>query len=98
MKLVTIAVDREIHALVVSLLVFEKTFENVLQLCLKLKQFLFQSQYKSNRADSYTNINIQKTYIAAGDDYYIQLCMTELIMCKSMRYTYYCEELFAVKH
>ena len=24
--------------------------------------------------------------------------MTELIMCKSIRYTYYCEELFVVKH
>ena len=24
--------------------------------------------------------------------------MTELIMCKSIRYTYYCEELFVMKH
>ena len=24
--------------------------------------------------------------------------MTELVMCKSIRYTYYCEELFVVKH
>ena len=53
---------------------------------------------KNNRADSYTKVNIHKPYIAAGDDYYIQLHMTELIMCKSIRYTYYCEELFVVKH
>ena len=53
---------------------------------------------KNNRADTYTKGNIHKPYIAAGDDYYIQLCMTELIMCKSIRYTYYCEELFVVKH
>ena len=24
--------------------------------------------------------------------------MTELVTCKSIRYTYYCEELFVVKH
>ena len=32
-----------------------------------------------------------------GEDYYIQLCMTELIMCKSFRYTYYCEGLLVGK-
>ena len=52
---------------------------------------------KNNRANSCTKVNIQKPYIAAGDDYYIQLYMTELIICKSIRYTYYCEELFVVK-
>ena len=49
---------------------------------------------KNSRDDSYTKVNIHKPYIAIGDDYYIQLCMTELIMCKSIRYMYYCEELF----
>ena len=31
-------------------------------------------------------------------EYYIELQMTEMIMCKSIRFTYYCEELFVVKH
>ena len=53
---------------------------------------------KNTKANSYFQIRIQKPYIAVGEDYYIQLCMTELIMCKSIRYTYYCEELFVVKH
>ena len=33
-----------------------------------------------------------------GSEYYIELRMTEMIMCKSIRFTYYCEELFVVKH
>ena len=40
---------------------------------------------------------IEKTYIAAGKDYYIQLHMTELAMCKNIWYIYYCKELFVVK-
>ena len=31
-------------------------------------------------------------------EYYIELQMTEMIMCKSIKFTYYCEELFVVKH
>ena len=53
---------------------------------------------RNNKADSYTKVRINKPYLVAGDDYYIQLKMTELVMCKSIRYTYYCEELFVVKH
>ena len=41
---------------------------------------------------------IEKPYIATGKDYYIQLCMTDLAMCKNIQYIYYCEELFVVKH
>ena len=53
---------------------------------------------KSTKANSYSQIRIHNPYIAVGEDYNIQLCMTELIMCKSIRYTYYHEELFVVKH
>ena len=53
---------------------------------------------RNRKADSYTKVGIQKPYLAAGDDYYIQLKMTKLVMCKSIRYTYYCEKLFVVKH
>ena len=38
------------------------------------------------------------TYIPLGTEYYRDLRMTEMIMCKSIRFTYYCEELFVVKH
>ena len=53
---------------------------------------------RNRNADSYSKVHIHKPYIAVGVDYYIQLRMTELVMCKSIRYTYYCEELFVVKN
>ena len=53
---------------------------------------------RNKHADSYSQVRIQKDYIAAGMDYYIQIRMTEMLMCKSIGYIYYCEELFVVKH
>ena len=53
---------------------------------------------KNTKANSYSQIKIHSPYIAVSEDCYTQLCMTELIMCKSIRYTYYCEELFVVRH
>ena len=46
---------------------------------------------KNTKANSYSQIKLHKPYIAVGVDYYIQLHMTEMIMSKSIRYTYYCE-------
>ena len=34
----------------------------------------------------------------AGVEYYIELRMTEMIMCKTIRFIFYCKELFVVKH
>ena len=53
---------------------------------------------KNRQADSYSQVRIQKSYIAAGMDYYIQIRMTEVLICKSNGYIYSCEELFVVKH
>ena len=53
---------------------------------------------KNVKDDSYSQVRIEKSYIAAGKDYYIQLRISELLMCKSIRHIYYCEELFVIKH
>ena len=49
-------------------------------------------------ANSYTEVKTSKPYIAFNRDYYIQLCTPELRMCKQIWHSYYCEELFLVKH
>ena len=49
-------------------------------------------------ANSYTEVKTSKPYIAFNNDYYIQLHILELCMCKQIWHTYYCEELFLVKH
>ena len=49
-------------------------------------------------ANSYTEVKTSKPYITFNNDYYIQLCIPELHMCKQIWHCYYCEELFLVKH
>ena len=49
-------------------------------------------------ANSYTEVETSKPYIAFNNDYYIQLCIPELRMCEQIWHSYYCEELFLVKH
>ena len=49
-------------------------------------------------ADSYTEVETSKPYIAFNNDYCIQLHIPELRMCKQIWHSYYCEELFLVKH
>ena len=45
-------------------------------------------------ANSYTEVETSKPYIAFNNDYYIQLHIPELHMCKQIWHSYYCEELF----
>ena len=52
---------------------------------------------KNKQAQSYTELKIEKPYIALNEETYITLCAQELKMCKKIRYEYYCEELFVVK-
>ena len=99
MKLVTFLVDRETHALIISFPIFIQNYKRKAPLPL----YEIESTYvpvpdKNKEADSYTKVRIDKPYFAGNKDYYIQLRISELMMCKSIRYTYYCEEIFVVKH
>ena len=49
-------------------------------------------------ANSYSEVRYSKPCIAISKDYYIQLRIQELRMCKQIRHTCYCEELVLVKH
>ena len=49
-------------------------------------------------ANSFSEVQYSKPYIAVNADFYIQLCIQELRMCKTIRHVYYCEELFLIKH
>ena len=46
---------------------------------------------------SYTQLKIDKPYIALNKETYITLRTQELHTCKKIGYEYYCEELFVVK-
>ena len=98
MKLVTFSIDRETHSVIISFPVFVKDFRQPPLKLYEVDTVAVPIPDCNRKANSYTKVRINKPYLAAGDDYYIQLKMTELVMCKSICYTYYCEELFVVKH
>ena len=45
----------------------------------------------------YTQLKINRPYIALNSETYITLCTKELDTCKRIGYEYFCEELFVVK-
>ena len=98
MKLVTFSADRVTHSLIVTFPVFIKDFKQPPLSLIEIETVPVPILDKNRQADSYSQVRIQKSYIAAGMDYYIQIRMTEMLMCKSIEYIYYCEELFVVKH
>ena len=51
----------------------------------------------SNTIQSYTQLKIEKPYIAVNDETYISIHSQELNTCKRIVYEYFCEELFVVK-
>ena len=52
---------------------------------------------ENEQAHSYTELKIEKSYIALNEETYTMLCAQELKMCKKIGYEYYCEELLVVK-
>ena len=85
MKLVTFAVDKEgDNKRPLSLYAIETAKVPILE--------------KNTQADSYTEVQVSKPYISINNDYYIQLRIQELRMCKMIHLTYFCEELFLVKY
>ena len=91
MKMVTFSVDQQAHSLILTFPAFIKNYKQP-----PLSLYEVETVDKNVKADSYSQVRIEKSYIAAGTDYYIQLRISELLMCKSIRHIYYCEELFAI--
>ena len=98
MKMVTFAVDQQTHSLIVVFPAFIKDYKQPPLALFEIESVPVPIWDKNKLADSFSQVVIEKRYIAAGKDYYIQLHMTELAMCKNIQYIYYCEELFVVKH
>ena len=98
MKMVTFAVDKQTHSLIVTFPAFIKNYKQPPLSLYEVETVPVPILDKNVKANSYSQVRIEKSYIAAGTDYYIQLRISELLMCKSIRHIYYCEELFVLKH
>ena len=98
MKMVTFAVDQQAHSLIVTFPAFIKNYKQPPLSLYEVETVPVPIIDKNVKANSYSQVRIEKSYIAAGTDYYIQLRISELLMCKSIGHIYYCDELFVIKH
>ena len=89
--MVTFAVDQQTHSLIVTFPAFIKNYKQPPLSLYEVKTVPVPILDKNVKANSYSQA-------ITGTDYYIQLRISELLMCKSTRHIYYCEELFVIKH
>ena len=98
MKMVTFAVDQQTHSLIVTFPAFIKNYKQPPLSLYEVEIVPVPIIDKNVKANSCSKVRIENSYIAAGTYYYIWLRISELLMCKSIRHIYYCEELFVIKH
>ena len=96
MKLVTCGIDKD-KKLIIQFPMFVEPY-------MQARLTLYQTETvpvpildTNNKAQSYTQLRIDKPYIALNDETYILLRSQELNTCKKIDYEYFCEELFLVK-
>ena len=96
--MVTFAVDQQTYSLIVTFPAFIKNYKQPPLSLYEVETVPVPIIDKNVKNNSYSQVRIGKSYIAAGTDYYIQLRKSELLMCKRIRHIYYCEELFVIKY
>ena len=97
MRLVTFGID-ENDRLVACFPIFVKDFSRKSMTLYQIETVPVPILDTNVEASSYSQAVINKPYIATNNDYYIQLEIEELFMCKQIKHIYFCEELFLVKH
>ena len=96
MKLVTFGIDNQ-RNLIVQFQVFVQPYTQKRLVMYQIETVPVPILDKNEQAHSYTELKMDKPYIALNEETYITLHAQELKMCKRIGYEYYCEELFVIK-
>ena len=96
MKLVMFGIDNEKN-LVIQFPVFVEPYTQARLTLYQIKTVPMPVLDTNSKAQSYTQLKIDKPYIALNDETYISLHPQELNTCKRIGYKYFYEELFVVK-
>ena len=96
MKLVMFGIDNH-RNVIVQFPVFVQPYTQKRLIMYQIETLPLPILDKNEQAQSYTELKIEKPYIALNGETYITLHVQELKMCKKIGYEYYCEELFVVK-
>ena len=97
MKLATFGLDSD-GSMIVAFPVFVKDHGSKPKTMYEIETVKVPIPDQNKEAYSYSKVKYSKPYLAINNDYYIQLRIQELCMCKQIRHTYYCEQLFLIKH
>ena len=95
-KLVTFGIDKK-RNLIIQFPVFVQPYTQNRLIMYQIETVLVPSLDQNEKAQSYTQLKIDKLYIALDAKTYITLRTQELHTCKKIGYKYFCEELFVVK-
>ena len=96
MKLVTFGIDKK-RNLIIQFPVFVQPYTQKQLILYQIETASVPIIDQNEEAQSYTQLKIDKPYIALNLEIYISLCSQGLSTCKRIGYKYYCEELFVVK-
>ena len=96
MKLVTFGIDNQ-RNLIVLFPVFVQPYTQKRLIMYQIETVPVPILDENEQAHSYTELQIEKPYIALNKETYITLHTQELKMCKKIGYECYCKELFVVK-
>ena len=95
-KLVTFGIDEE-RNLIIQFPVFIQPYTQTRLVMYQIEMVPIPVLDKNEQVQLYTQLKINKPYIALNPETYITLCTQELDTCKRIWYEYYCEVLFVVK-
>ena len=92
MKLITFRIDRK-RNLIIQFPIFMQPYTKQSLILYQLETVPVPIVDKNPKADSYTQLQIKKPYIALNSETYINIRQQELATCKRISYKFYCEEL-----
>ena len=96
MKLVTFSIDQDKN-LIIQFAVFIQPYTQTKLTLYQIETVPMPILSTNNNAQSYTQLTVEKPYIAVNKETYISLCSQELNTCKRLGYEHFCAELFVVK-
>ena len=98
MKLATVMADPEERTLLITFPIFIRPYSLPPMSLYEIETVPVPIEDLNMELNSYTRARMEKPYIAANEQYYIQLRIPELRMCKIIDHKYFCEEIFLMKH
>ena len=96
MNLVTFSTDRDSN-LIIQFSIFIQPYTQQPLILYQIEMVPGPIVDQNKQADSYTQLQIDRPYIALNSKTCISIRQQELWTCKKTRYEFYCEELFVVK-